>query len=201
MQQVKNVIDSIISLQLKPLLKDEGYRKASRTFRYFGNNFVKVVNVQASSWNSSEDGKFTINLGVYFPKLAEVHDYLDVSDKPTESECLVSTRIGLLMPTKEDFWWSVDKESSISKLSQELSDSWLRYGKPWIDKHSDLFEARKFYLDNFYFPYIVAMMSVVLGDMKMATQMATKTVADHPEMYERVSKWASKNNIKLKKAG
>ena len=201
MQHVREIIDTIINYRLKQLLKEEGYRKTARTFKYRGDDFVRIVNVQASPWNSSNDGKFTVNLGIYFPKLAEIHDFMEVKQNPTESDCLVHERIGFLMPVKRDFWWPVKNTSSAAKLGDELAESWLGYGKPWIDRHSNLREARQFYLDRYHFPYIVSMMSVVLGDLEMATQMANKVIADHPEMFNRVSTWARKYNVKLGSAG
>lgn len=87
MSDVGKLVDLIAREALAEPLKAAGYRKDGRTWRRRTGESVLVVNVQASRWNDQSGGQFTLNVGVYFPALAEQLAIYPVADKPAECDC------------------------------------------------------------------------------------------------------------------
>ena len=134
MSEISQTIDAVIEL-LRPVMKQQGFAKSGRTWRRPREGCVQVVNVQASSWNSSERGAFTVNLGVYFPAVAELAGD-PVRSAPSEPYCQLHQRIGFLMPNPGDFWWEVRPGSSLLEVADELAAAVTSLAIPWLDAHS-----------------------------------------------------------------
>ena len=64
-------IDQVAGGELAARLKEHGYRKKGRTFHRRTDEATCIVNVQASVTNAGHEGMFTVNVGVYFPKIEE----------------------------------------------------------------------------------------------------------------------------------
>jgi hypothetical protein len=69
--------------RLKPVLKEQGFKKTKTTWRKSVDGLVLVLNVQGSQW-SKED--YYINLGVYIQELGP-------RENPTENICHIQTRV------------------------------------------------------------------------------------------------------------
>jgi hypothetical protein len=130
-------IDEVIKVGLAKQLKSEGYRKKGRTFREASLPGMRVVNVQASQWNSGETGQVTINIGVYFGELAQMLDEKPLPE-PHEYECMVRQRIGSLMDDGRDFWWHIDEATAVAGLAAEVVDAYSNYGQPWLARAATL---------------------------------------------------------------
>lgn len=197
MSIISQKIDYIIRTELHPTLKREGYVKSARTFRKKLEYCTQIVNIQGSWTNIGEEGKFTINLGVYFPEVAVLHDMFSKKDKPLESDCLVNIRIGRLMPIPKDFWWEVSLKSNLDEIAKEINNTWLRYGKDWLDKHSNIQEAINFSLSrkNFFWASIF---SIVQGDKNKAKNYLDQAIGDsinHDFLHERLKSWGKRNGL------
>jgi hypothetical protein len=90
------------------------------------------VNVQASQWNHGRDGRFTLNLGVYFPKVAERRGIPAKSAYPKEHESTLRTRIGALMPESPDHWWDIRDGADMRALSVEVVHAYVTFAEPWL---------------------------------------------------------------------
>ena len=197
---MSEIIDEIVKTGLAPVLKAEGYRKTARTFRMAGSDFTKIVNVQASSWNSIEDGKLTINLGVFFPAVAVLHDQVTFRHPPRECDCLVQERIGFLMPEARDFWWEVRQDSNLPAIAEETVKAWREFGKPWLEEHTDLRHAQSFVLQRLRLPFIAAMFGLARGDRVQAGRLIRQAVAECPEGKDRLLLWAAKHRLNIPSA-
>ena len=135
MSEISQTIDAAIEL-LRPAMKQQGYAKSGRTWRRRREDCVQVVDVQASPWNSGEAGSFTVNLGVYFPAVAELVGEPPVQSAPSEMYCQLRERIGFLMPASSDFWWEVRPGLPLLEVADELLAAVSTLGIPWLDSHS-----------------------------------------------------------------
>ena len=164
MSEIGNRIDAYVRLALAQELKREGYRRSGRTFHSVGVDATRVVNMQASQGDAGDDGRLTLNLGVYLPAIAELlrggrsipvrlapivvdaHGNAQLTGErrtslPKEYQCTTRTCIGLLLPILGDRWWEIDRGTDIAALSEELAATWTSYGKPWLARFSDLREV------------------------------------------------------------
>lgn len=140
------MIDDVVARALVPMLREGGYRKDKRTFRRDSTECVQVVNVQASRWGSRTRQQFTINLGVFFPKVEEaLAGFLPSRISPAGPaayDCQVRQRLGMLMPEQRDIWWDVEDKQDPSPVSHEVGEAMKRFGVPWLDAMSSFEAAR-----------------------------------------------------------
>lgn len=194
--KAKEIIDEIIRTGLGPVLKAEGFRKAARTFRHTDtSDATKIVNIQASQWGTAEDGQFTINLGVYFPVVAVLHDIYPERDSPRACDCLVQERIGSLMPIGQDFWWQVTSTSNIEQLADEIVFVWHQCAKPWLDRHSELAAAQEFVSSKYGSNFITAMFLMARGHRDEAAALVRTSISEGRDNDGRFARWAKSHNL------
>lgn len=104
MGEIGKRIDEVIKLGVAPLLKQHGFRKTGRNFHKAVGEMYQVANVQSTRLNSSDRGRFTINLGVYCERVNTIAEPSMVKRPPNEVICTVRARIGHLMPRQDDKW-------------------------------------------------------------------------------------------------
>jgi len=156
-------INYIIRVGLHPALKREGFIKSSRTFRRARTNCTQIVNVQGSWTNYKDQGQFTINLAVYFPEAARLHGQFKITNRPSESDCMISQRIGLLMPARRDHWWNFDSTSDLDQIAKEVVAACTNFALPWLEEHSTIEGAIQF-SRSLRIPYWAAIFSLLLED-------------------------------------
>jgi len=190
-------IEHVVRTGLGPALKNAGYRKTARTFRQTSGLSIKVTNLQASWTNLGSEGRFTLNLGVYFPEAARLHGLFPVTDKPLESHCVVHQRIGFLMPGGRDFWWEVTALTDLDDLAAQVVDAWERYGRSWLDEHTDVLKARDFMI-RLGMPFWAAVFSLVAGNQSDAAaflDQALKETGSRPDFQITLRTWGRKNGL------
>jgi hypothetical protein len=129
----------LLQRALAPMLKAEGFKKTSATWRRSTATTIAVVNLQGSQWGP----RFYLNLGAYFRGLGE-------NDKPCEVDCHIRTRLDDHVPDLEgldrllDFQFDADIDSrgrEIERLLQEFGLPWLSHvstvdgAKDWCERN------------------------------------------------------------------
>lgn len=136
MSEISKIIEACIQLELAAALKADGYKKRSRTFYRAAAGTTRVVNVQSSQSNVGDTGKFTLNLGVYFPEVERVAQNDSTLEYPAESQCSLRERIGMILPARTDRWWEVGAGIDSEQISRELVQAWRTHGKDWMERHA-----------------------------------------------------------------
>ncbi|MBI3607238.1 MAG: DUF4304 domain-containing protein [Nitrospirae bacterium] len=138
MSEIGKAIDAVIRGGLAALMKREGFKKFGRNFLNVGSESVAVLNVQASMYNLGTTGKFTINLGRYFPSVARAAGEPELQGLPKEYNCQIRLRIGHLLPENLDHWWTVGPETNIEQLALDVTRVVEDVGLPWLRRMHDL---------------------------------------------------------------
>ncbi|MEQ2008912.1 MAG: DUF4304 domain-containing protein [Limisphaerales bacterium] len=141
MNHPSDLIDEIVKAQLKPALKELGFKNKSSTFFRQNGDLVEVVSPQKSSWNDAGEAKFTINLGVYWPKVHETLGRPTASSPPKEYDCTLRQRIGHLFDDGKDFWWTVKPDSDIRQIGGDVVEKTRTFALPWLARATKLEEA------------------------------------------------------------
>jgi Domain of unknown function (DUF4304) len=94
-----------------PWLRERGFRKRRNRFRRDVDGAWQVVDFQASQWGNRDDVRFTINLWVGVP---------DLATEESAGDPQLEQRIGALTGAGEDHWWSVDADTNVPRLAEEL---------------------------------------------------------------------------------
>lgn len=173
-------MESVQSM-VRPLLEARGYRLRARTFnRATHEGLTHVINFQMGQ--RSLQGKFTVNVGVYVPEVADAYYGGPTRSFVQEPECCVRQRLGMLGSEHRDRWWGLplDKESW-SDLGLRLE----RDALPFLERFETrdaLFEELRNLPGNFGAglpPRIVcAVVLVRRGEIENARQMLATQVRE-----------------------
>lgn len=131
MSEIKEIIDEIVQAALAVPLKEQGFKRSGRNWRRPKADSIQVINVQASRHNLGTNGEFTVNLGVYFPRVP-VELAATITDKPTEPDCHVRQRIGGILG-RGDFWWKIRSRANLAEIIREVQQFVLADGLEWLD--------------------------------------------------------------------
>lgn len=192
MDPVAQHIGRVIKHALVPALRGSGFRGSGRTFHHWLQGVVQVVNVQASSSNFGDTGRFTINLGVFFPAVAAIVDPGRVPEKPKEYECTLRTRIGVLTEGSADLWWYIDSKTVDPELGDEVARTFVTFGAPWLERHSRL-EAVLEGLGRNVITRAASLMA--LGRADEAKALVQEAIADDPERTGYLADWSQRRGL------
>ena len=168
-----DLIDELVKLHLKPALKELGFKSKSSTFFRQKGELVEVVSPQKSKWNGAEEAKFTINLGVYWPKVHEVLQRVPASVPPKEYHCTLRQRLGPLFDQQRDYWWTVTPSSNVRVIGQDVVEQVRKFALPWFVKATSLDEATQMAPT----PAAVVMLTMK-GEQTKATALITDAIAE-----------------------
>ena len=88
-----------------------------------------------------ESGQFTVNLGVHFPRVAELMPKrFEIPDPPKEYHCVLRQRVGVLQHGR-DQWWTVTRGSNIEDVAKGLEQDCKEHALPWLERNKDLGHA------------------------------------------------------------
>ncbi|MEO3406836.1 DUF4304 domain-containing protein [Mucilaginibacter sp. CAU 1740] len=116
------------------LLKPRGFENKGNNFYLKLNGLGHLINVQKSAWGTREHNKFTINIGIFVPKvwLAFFNfSHKEVPDFPRDVDCLIRKRIGTLK-NKSDNWYRLSKETPESDLLNQVHSDIQNYILPYL---------------------------------------------------------------------
>lgn len=193
MSEIAKRIDAIIKEGLAPFLKTNGFKKKARNFYREFENRTELINVQASQWNEGNEGKFTINVGVYYPNISEIIDAPSIKGMPKEYDCTVRERVGLLTPEKRDLWWKVDISVKDQELAGNVADSVEKFCLPWLTEMSDLERAKQFIVDKIAF--VAAGIALYQGNREEASTLIQKALIQKPLAKSKINAWGKKHGL------
>jgi hypothetical protein len=126
------IINDVLGNHVAPYLKALGFKKKAANFWRETDDFIDLVNVQKSQWNSADEAQFTLNLGIYWRDVQTEIQREAKSMPPKELECTVFERLGALF-AGNDFWWSVHSRTNADELGKEVVEKLENFGLPWLD--------------------------------------------------------------------
>ncbi len=194
MSEIAKKIDEVIKLSLVPLLRSKGFKKKGRNFYREFENRIELINVQASKWNEGGEGQFTVNLGVYFPEVANIIDAIPFKGVPKEYDCTVQKRIGHLMPSGCDHWWKIEPSINIEELATDLKTTIEKYGIPWVARMADLNEIKE-EVRNDNRAFVSAGIALLQGDKSQAREYLSLAYKQQPLAAERAKAWGIKHEL------
>ena len=132
------VIQAAVKSGIEPLLLGLGFRKNSKNFYKSENGCIQLVFPQSSRWNSADDAQVALNVGTYFPALAEMMGVEQrMPDPPRFEYCSVSQRARLSADAAADeHWWRATPATDPSELGKAMGEAIVNHGLPWLEKMS-----------------------------------------------------------------
>lgn len=132
--QAQIKFDQIVKKGFHEVLKPLGFKKKALNFYLQLADLGQIIQIQKSSYSTSFEIKFTINIGIFEPKFwLDYYDFKKtgvVPDFPTEPDCLIRKRIGQLQKTN-DIWYEInentDENALIFKMVENLKNEILPF--------------------------------------------------------------------------
>jgi Domain of unknown function (DUF4304) len=129
-------LDKLIREYLRPCLRNAGFKATGPTFRRLVNGNWQIVNVQRDS-RPQGSIRFTINLGVASRRAAAA----DAEEWEVRHlscwKCDLQWRLGALVHNGYDHWWSVDAQTPLAPLGNELVQYLESAAIPQLDKYAN----------------------------------------------------------------
>lgn len=109
-------------------LKEAGFRKNSNHYFKRNGEIGFCLNFQNDKWNTSDNVRFTINIGLFCDSFWLEHfdfQHTGIIPKfPKEYECAVRFRIGKFSNSQEmDKWWELTSSTNIEEVRNEIVQS------------------------------------------------------------------------------
>lgn len=103
---------------IEPSLKSHGFSRRGYTFYILQRGNWGLINFQKSNKSSPKEFIFTVNLGVASALLLKF--FQELGTKPDIWDCHWRLRLGYLLEEPGDRWWTITRDTSLDKLSQEM---------------------------------------------------------------------------------
>lgn len=146
--ELQKNLDEIIKDTITPILKAKKFKKNARNYYCPREHYGICLNIQSSIYNSSEEIRFTFNIGIFIPPSYVLFYGQPALIFPKECDCLVRKRIGDLIAGK-DKWYSITKYSDMEIIRKEIQSDLHNYAVPFIEDQgtiSDVVEREIFKL-------------------------------------------------------
>jgi hypothetical protein len=191
----QDIIKSVATHLHENLLKTSGFKKSGMTWNR-GSPWVQVLNIQSDRNNTSASGHFTINLGIFVPEIQDVTEGPPVKGAPKEYDCGICSRIGEILPSMQDFWWST--EMPWEQLATQVLETTALFAIPWFDRVgssmssiADEFRRREEWLD-------ASVAYALAGDKASANEcIAHKLAYMNPAAVPKVRRVAERCGIEI----
>lgn len=135
--RLSNILTLSVTNNLKPL----GFRK-------HGNVYIKpleelswIITVQKSQWNSQNNSEFTLNCGIYVPRVVSIYSPALINRPepliPKLTDCCVYCRVGMLTENRQDMWWQLNEDIGKEKqqrISEDVSKHVIQNLRPFLQR-------------------------------------------------------------------
>jgi hypothetical protein len=140
--EFKTSVDEV-QRALRPSLKEHGFKLRGRTFnRVTEDGLTQVIGLQMGASDppgttyipglrENMHGRFTVNLGVYVPEVAEVSGGGPARSWVQDYHCSIRDRLGPVSGSPRDLWWSAHSSVDAVAAVQPLI---LTYGLIFLDR-------------------------------------------------------------------
>lgn len=192
-----SLVDRVVGIELLRSLRSLGFKKQGRTFRRERQAAVQVINVQSSAWNFADRASFTVNLGLYFPAVAQALG--EEPDRvPLEHSCHLRARIGDLLGGA-DIWWEVRSDDDPSDASSALSSAMLGPGLKWLEAAATHEGAAQVCVSLARYDW-AAVLAHGAGDLSMAAVYLFRALSTPSAQRDTLKAWSRERGIVPKAA-
>jgi hypothetical protein len=141
-------LSRLLTLHLSKWLNARGFSRRGYSFvkRHNGNGLLVHFQVWKERSTAAEI-IFTVNLGVLSKRLLWLADNRDPPKVQSIGECHWRERLGVLLPARRDYWWSVD-DTRIAGSVTELEDALGSFGLPAMERVASDDDLRNLWLSG-----------------------------------------------------
>ena len=132
--EAKKLFNDMLSWIITPSLKKAGFTKAKQSFYYLYEGNWGIIDFQKSTKTDPSTVVFTVNAGIVSNRILNFLAQIEPNKKPDIWDAHWRVRIGYLMPSNTDLWWTIEDGTNITNLGQTILDNIINFGVPEIRK-------------------------------------------------------------------
>jgi hypothetical protein len=133
--------DRIIKEIIKPAFKEAGFSTSGNTFLKKEQDFIKLFNIQSSSFNLAHHAAFYLNIGILFPIGFELLNEKTPS-KPKITDCTISIRTVSL--TGRNQVYEINAYTPVSSIENLIKTDIKEYVVPFFDRFVSIIDFLPF---------------------------------------------------------
>lgn len=204
--EITRSIDIVVKDSLAPLLKSERFKKHGQRFIRESPEYTEIVEVRKWKYNVGSEGKFGIDLGIYFPSWDEHvnrHPRMQFGDPkpkiPAVWCCYIQGNLeAFRLPPSKREQWEIDATTDLKLVGADARAVFESHGLGWLKRKTsfrnsvlDLAE-RALGLGNTWFDKVVSMIGCeMLGEKELAQRLFSAAVADELKKGETMAAFGS----------
>jgi hypothetical protein len=195
---VKKILDSTLAMLLEKLAADGFAKGGDLTLIRSTPDSICSIDFQPDKYNTKSEGKFAVNVSLWYPELARERGERDDTVHQTGGLHLTQRLAMLaLAPGKTvpvDKWWEVSQSTDPRSLFKEIHSLWEQLGRRWLAENENLSLALPRIVRQGS-GYYAATALFVAGDIAAAKETArTIWKGKRPGYPERIE-WAWKRRL------
>lgn len=144
MPTAQDTFRSMIRDEIAPALRTLGFRGSGAVYELPDEHFWRLVGFQKSRSSDRSEVRFTVNLtrADRMRWLAALESNPWLGPKPSGNadyglpDVVEVTRLGQLMPGRQDVWWTVGASATTGDVSRRVVSALEVYGVPWLGGRS-----------------------------------------------------------------
>ncbi len=141
-----SLFNRLVREHIRPLLSLHGYKRYGNTYLLYKDEIWRLINFQKSTKSTRHEVLFTINLGISSQLLYNF--YNETIKRPKIEDCHFRERIGFLLPQHKDKWWTINANSNLVDLNEEIFSSTEHYIVPELEKYSSNSNLRDLWISG-----------------------------------------------------
>ncbi len=198
MSEVAKAIDRLLQEHVNDLLKSAGFKKRGRRYRRLPGDRLEMLTVEASTFNTTTSGRFTVGLAIVIPQLARRLGRSDVDlAKAKGFEGGICTCLGFLGPDRCQDRWRVQVDADNAHEGTALRNAVECLALPWFEKartETGLMEIleRDVSMDALFVRAILYSSKREFGGVR---DMLGEVVKRRPDMKEWIDQWAKERDL------
>ena len=139
MESVQTKFKLLMKERIAPRLREDGLKGSGQNYYLPSESHWALIGFQKSMFSDSHELKFTINLYVVnkneWEKARKERSYFPAKPTPTTKWGIGwERRIGFLLPERCDHWWSMEANSNLEKISDQVINFIVKYALPAINE-------------------------------------------------------------------
>lgn len=191
-KSLNSILQAICAKSLGELLLADGFEESPAKIRQscvaaqyhrLAVDRLCVVDVQRDKYWTNDKGRFCVNLWIQFPATGDFSGMEATAAISNSENFQVHERLGQLA-TGSDYWWELKRgwlfseSREVDRISSDLRQKWLSFGKPWFESISDLRTARD-HLAAGWGKGVAISMSLALGEADEARELLIDSLCLH----------------------
>jgi hypothetical protein len=121
------LVTSILLTAVAGCLRPDGFRRRGRQFERKLNDLVHIIHLQKSTSSNAEMVIATLNVSMFVPVLSPGTPVSEVGSH-------YRSRIGELMPERNDFWWEACSEAEAEHAGSTMCYALVSFALPVLNK-------------------------------------------------------------------